>query len=158
MTWPWGQMSKSLLPSSSTSEINHITCVTRFAYDFCIWWPFVTSAWPWPVLNMRVMLQQYLPLFIGRVLAEFGRAAFDSIVSTASNPETCGFDLWPDLDLWPWPLKENFKHALESSHWELSIAASRVSLRLLVRELDRGGRICPPQRGVFGWIPQRGAG
>ena len=33
---------------------------------------------------------------------------------------------------------------MESSRSGLSIAASPASLRLLVRELGRGGRICPP--------------
>ena len=34
--------------------------------------------------------------------------------------------------------------ALESPRWELSIAASRFVLRLVVRKLDMGGDIRPP--------------
>ena len=48
-----------------------------------------------------------------------------------------------------WPFKENFKHALKSSHSELSIAASPASLRLSVRELGRGGgQNLPPASGA----------
>ena len=77
----------------------------------------------------------------------------------ASNPKTLISDLsWPWPYMWP---KEQFLIA----HWNnlivqrLSIAASPASLRLLVRELGRGGgRICPPPAGRVRLNTQRGAG
>ena len=67
------------------------------------------------------------------------------------EPKCWNAEFWPLTWLWPdtWPFKKKFKSALEPSRWDLSNAASPVSLRSLVWELAWGGVIRPPPPGQW---------
>ena len=51
-------------------------------------WPFVTSAWPCPVLTISMKRIQGLPLYFGSIYGYFGHAAIDIPESVAENPKT----------------------------------------------------------------------
>ena len=103
------------------------------------WWPYLTWPWPWPVLSMNFVLFEYL---YGSLKSIHGQTGFDPVLFVASRGDIVKrsiFDLWPDL--WPhdWPQLKNFKHALGWSHRDLSNAAFRDPIRLLVWEIIWGG-------------------
>ena len=150
------QMWKWMSPSSYTCQMTHKTCITRNSCDIFIWWPHFTWPWPWPVLSISLLFTWNLRHPFSGIFAEFALAAVSGLNSAAEKRQ-----LWPLIWPWPniWPCKENFKIASEFPRWELSITASRFSLRLLVRNLGReGGDTRPPQPTKVDWRLQFRAG
>ena len=160
LTWSW-----LYLGSNLKINVTIKLCVTYDAYNMCRMtrkqlfdcWPYLTWPWPWPLLSKRSILICYLLHPLGNLLAELGLAVVISPVPVADKAKNDDFELWPDLDL-TWPLNKICKNCLKSAHRELSLAASPTSLRPRVLKLGRGQNPPPPQRGVFGQMPQRGAG
>ena len=145
------QMWKWVSPSNSTSEMGHKTCVTRhlcyILYDDLIWPELDLDLY---LLSISLLLTWHLCHPFSRIFAEFALAAVSGLVCAADKAKSQLLHL-----AWPWPnilpCLINFKIALESSRWELSIAASRFSLRLLVRRLDRGW-YTPPSPANGSWL------
>ena len=129
-------------PSYSTFQMTHKTCVARQTCNIFICWPYLTWPWPWPLLTIRPILTHNFLQPLRSLSAKFGFADIISHISVADKAKSDRFDLWPDLDLACDLLKKFVKIPSESTRWELSIAASPASLRLLLRELAGG-------RGIF---------
>ena len=122
--------------------MTHKTCVARQTCNIFIRWPYLT--WPWPLLTIGPILTRNLLQPLRSLWGKFGFAAIISHISVADKSKSDRFDIWPDLDL-AYDLFKKFKKISESTHWEISIATSPASLRLLVRELAGGGNnIYPP--------------
>ena len=116
-------------------------CVARHSCNVLILWPYMT--WPWPLLSIRFTVICYLPHQLGSRLTKFELSAVISSVTEADKAKVTilSFDL---TLIWHVTFSDFFKCS-KSTHRELSTAASSVSLRQPVRELNRGGRICPPR-------------
>ena len=133
--------------------------VSHYSWAINTSWPFVTSAWPWPVLTISIKRTQALPLYFGSIYGDLGALLLSQVgwVLRTENAETLNaFDLWPDLDLDTWPFKKNFKNCFRT-----------VSPRPFQRRLARlaaviglgvslGGALLrpPPGQCAFGWRPR----
>ena len=114
----------------------------------------------WPDLDLNLALASYLHGMVGRhpfssIIAEFALAAVSGLVLAADRAKRVSFDLWPDINPTYDLAKEVLTLHKNPPHWELSIAASRFSIRLFVRKLDRGGgEYASPQPTEVGWKPK----
>ena len=128
----------------------------NYAAFFSLW---TWLTWPWPLhlCSIRSTLTFYLRRPLWSLLAKFLLATGVSPVSVSDKVKGDNFDNWPDVDL-SCILFNMF--SLKSILWELSIAASPSSLRLLVREVAKvwWGVFSPTQHVAFDCRLQRCTG
>ena len=129
----------------------------RLVYVFWAWWPFAT--WIWPdrdfdpslVLNINSIGSF---LYDSRVFGE--SFSLKLLILRSLRPVTWKPPILTFGLTWHVTSFKKFRGALRPSHQEISNAASLVSLRSAVLELDRGRLIPPPpsQRKVAGYPRQ----
>ena len=134
LTWPWidfrfffVQMKskcKITVTTSSSSKMDHKTCVKRHIWKFWIWWPFLTWPRPWPGLNMKQFHSSVPSPGPWSTYGKFWAKHVTFEVTTSCNLKHPILNLWPDLDL---TRDLNF----EFSKWFGSISSRSFECRLV---------------------------
>ena len=127
------------------------TCVTLLKCDSWLAWPFVTWHWPWLLLNMTLCPCGTFTIPFGALWPSVGQDERMRRPQVPKRGNTIFSHLswpWPDT----WPFKTVLKHALESSLWDLSNAASPSS------SWDNKGAKSAPRQAVAVQNSRGGAG